>query len=183
MKWVIRKIIGTLISFALLVYGLIFILTMIGFEPITATSNNMCEDLSKGDLCFTYEKDTYKKGDIIALLDEKDYNFEYVISSNEDGTYNVTGDTEDLANAITVSKDQIIGKFIFEIPFIGYLVFFLTSVNGTTIVAFIIAVLIVLCTIKLGIKLYKKLNKSDNTTNNNSIPTVNVQKLDVQVQV
>lgn len=171
MKWVIKKIVGALVSFALLLYGLIFVLSLVGFEPIAVTSSNVCQGLSKGDLCFTYAKDTYKKGDIIAIEQNKEYNFECVVSSNEDSTYNITGDTEDLADAITVSNEQIIGKFIFGIPFAGYLVFFLSSVNGTTVVSFVLATLILLCILCLVIRLYKracKKNKADN-----SIPIVN----------
>lgn len=159
MKWVIKKVLGILVSLIVLMYGLIFVLSRFGFEPITVTSHNICKGLSKGDLCFAYEKETYKKGDVVVLLDVNSYNFESVISSNEEGTYNITGGVK------VVDNSKILGKVMFAIPLAGYLIFFLTTVNSMDWVLVLLVVVILLCIVKI---IFKIINRSITKSINNS---------------
>lgn len=173
MKWVLRKVLSIVVSLVVLLYGVIFILSRFGLEPITVTSSNVCQGITKGDLCFVYEKETYKKGDIVALVDVKDYNFESVVSLNEEGTYNITG------NVPVVDKGDIIGKALIKIPFAGYLVFFLTSVNSMDVLIILLAIVILLIAARIIFKILSKLALGS-TFNPESVPNVVSNKPEVK---
>lgn len=92
-----------------------------------------------------------------------------IVSKNDDGTFTVKGDANEIEDEEKVSPDKIIGKMIIRLPELGKLQFFIASKSGWMIAILIPAIAVIGYDIYKLIKLiimkirYKKLeNKHGN---------------------
>lgn len=129
-----KKGIGKIIKFfsilwdkilCLFVAGLVlirFVPMIFGYIPIVCESNSMAPSFYKGDLVYidkNYDVDSIKKGDIIAFeLSKEDKVTHRVYDITENGII-TKGDANDVVDISPISKSQIIGENVYQIPFIG----------------------------------------------------------------
>ncbi|NLK95789.1 MAG: signal peptidase I [Clostridiales bacterium] len=145
MKNVFRVIKNIIFIIAVLVigYGLIGnfsaknsrINNIVKFSNYVITTGSMEPSISPGDYI------------TVIKVDYEDLNVKDVITYKDDNGYNVTHQiirindneviTQGTANNVSdspVSKDRILGKYLFKIPKVGYLMAFLSSTAGLILV-------------------------------------------------
>ena len=121
-------------------------------------SSSMEPTIKTKDLVVTHPKSTYEVNDIIAFDEHgstvvhRITNIEY--TSNGTALFTTKGDNNNTIDADTITLDEIIGAYLFTIPFLGSLIIFLSN---NPIFFFIILAIIIL--IYFIIKLIKKLIK------------------------
>ncbi|MBR3840806.1 MAG: signal peptidase I [Erysipelotrichales bacterium] len=71
-----------------------------------------------------------------------------IIEENEDGTYTFKGDNNDIADYMPVERNQIEFKYLFRIPYLGYLVKLFKNVYFYAVLIAIFAALEVLSYVK-----------------------------------
>lgn len=119
------------------------------YKPLICASNSMANIFEVGDLTITKEvpETELKKGDIITFWDEKHdkvitHRIEE-IKINELGkrVYTTKGDMNNEADKETVTYEQIEGKYVNHIKYIGNIILALQKPTGL-VVAFLIPVII-----------------------------------------
>ena len=114
-------------NFLLLLFLIIIICFIAGFfkyKIISIASNSMKNYISRGDSVVVEETNDIKLYDIIEYKLDKIIIVHRVVSIEKynDGTilYITKGDNNDLADKEKVKEEQVIGKVLFKIPYIGY---------------------------------------------------------------
>lgn len=143
---VIKACINALMTLILII-GIIFIvLFLIGIEPSVVESGSMEPSVHVGSLCFVnkhYKYDKIKEGDIIAFeLPTGKKATHRVISKTEEGL-KTKGDSNEEPDGIITTKENFIGKNIFSIPKVGYVIKATQTTKGKIILITIIIVLLV----------------------------------------
>lgn len=130
MKKTIGKIINLLSKMwtaliVVLIIGIVLIRIVplfFGYIPVVCESNSMAPSFYKGSLVYidtNYDVNSMQKGDIIAfeLLDGSKVTHR-VYDITEDGIV-TKGDANDNVDISPIRKSQIIGKNVYQVPFIG----------------------------------------------------------------
>lgn len=110
----------------LIVLGVLILPRFLGINPYVVESPSMTPMISVGAVAYIDTKDTD-----IAVGDVATYRIQNsegetlvthrVKAINEDGSYIFQGDANEVEDANSVQKDQIIGKYVFGIPKLGFL--------------------------------------------------------------
>ncbi len=125
-----------------------------GIKLYTVQSGSMEPAVSAGSLVLSKPTEDYQIGDIVTFKAEEDRlvnNPKYTIThrifeinETEIGIEYVTkGDANDTRDSQAISKDLILGKTIFSIPFLGYPVSFAKTREGLIILIVIPATMII----------------------------------------
>jgi signal peptidase I len=138
--------------------ALIAILVIVSVLPLPGNYNlyvvksgSMAPALQAGDLIFTRQVEEYQKGDIITFLppttsSRKDSVTHRIIDKkDQEGTetFQTKGDANEAPDGHLITSDQIVGKYTFRIPILGYPVGFAKTVVGLVILIIIPAVVII----------------------------------------
>ena len=126
----------------------IFLIADDNYKILVVQSGSMRPSIKTGSLVIVRQSDNYKIGDIITF-----YGFENLKESTTHRIYNIEvagnnifyitkGDDNNRQDKNKVVKDNIIGKVIFNIPYIGYLINFIKTPIGFGLI--IIAGLIII---------------------------------------
>jgi len=101
------------------------------FKFFVIASGSMGQALPAGSVAISKPENQYFIGDIIAFRN-KDYNVTHRIVSVLDtgAIFRTKGDSNPIPDSYLVSKDQIIGKVVVTIPYLGYAIFFLKTKQG-----------------------------------------------------
>lgn len=132
---ILNKIIVSLIIFIALVMGVSIFNFPGGFKLYTVQSGSMEPAIKTGSVVITQPTNEYKKGEIITYKSENERNnpkpqvttTHRIVKAekNEEGiTYTTKGDANSSTDGNSLDKDLILGKVIFTLPLIGYLVAF-----------------------------------------------------------
>ena len=145
---IVESIISILMSL-IIVGGIIFILLfVIGIVPYVVLSGSMEPTIETGSLCFVNKRAKYediKTGDIIAYTSNNNANITHrVINITEEG-FETKGDRNDSSDGVIVKKDNFIGKNIYSIPKVGFLVKTLQTSRGRIIVITLVIVILITC--------------------------------------
>lgn len=108
------------------------------YKIYTVESGSMRPTLNKGDLIVTKDSATYTIGDIVtfapATATKKYQAITHRIIDAKDisGTtlFTTKGDFNNAADIDPLYKNQIVGRFVFKIPLVGYFVSFLRTMLG-----------------------------------------------------
>lgn len=93
-----------------------------GFTYFEIASNSMYPELKKGDLVIIdLKEENYKIGDIITYQDHEIYTTHRLIGI-KDNIYTTKGDSNN-TNDPLIKKEQVIGKVIFKLTYVGYLIY------------------------------------------------------------
>ena len=143
---VIKVLINTLMTL-LLIIGIVFIiLYFIGIEPFVVESGSMKPTIEKYSLSFINKHIQYqdiKENDIIAFKASSGARVTHrAINITEEGI-ETKGDANSRSDGITTTKENFIGKNIFSIPKLGYVIKLIQTTSGKVIlITMIIAILI-----------------------------------------
>lgn len=114
-----------------------------GFTPLTVQSDSMVPTFDENDLIFIQQCDpsSLQVGDIVtfhAIIDNQyALNTHRIIAINEVSglnSYTTKGDNNELADQHVIADGDIVGKYVFKIPYLGKVIDFLSSTWGFLIV-------------------------------------------------
>lgn len=140
--------------------------TIFGYKPYIVASDSMQGEFSAGDIIFSKEVDaaTLQEGDIITFYSTSQVNYGEIVTHkirtvvNDDKglsfvTYGVATDTDDEARVLS---QNVIGKYVFRLPGLGYFYNFLITPAGyITLILLPLAILVALNAVKF-VRLFKQ---------------------------
>lgn len=127
-----RKFLETLLSYTLLFGLVLFILLhMLGFKSLVVLTDSMEPEITPFSLVIVSPESDIKIGDVILYeveLSKKKYKVLHrVIDIKERKgqiVYITKGDNRRYADAWYVSRENIIGKLVFSVPYAGYVSYY-----------------------------------------------------------
>ncbi|MBQ3298335.1 MAG: signal peptidase I [Bacilli bacterium] len=158
---IIKKIINVLTTLIIVVGGIFLVLYLFGIVPYVILSGSMEPTIKTGSLCFINKKvdvQEIKKKDVIAFkLDDGTLVTHRVDKINKDGII-TKGDNNKRVDDGVVTANNYVGKNIFWIPKVGYVVMAFQSTRGK-IVLITCVVLLFVVGMLFGDDTKKKKNK------------------------
>ncbi len=123
-----KKISFTIILYIICIIWICFILGMFSYKPITMLTDSMAPMFSRGDVVIYKELDEAElekiDKDTIIMYSVGDKNIVHrVIDVKKiDGNilYQTKGDNNNVSDTMLVSPNQIKGKYVFHIKYIGF---------------------------------------------------------------
>ena len=138
-----------IMTLAILLFSALFMVPrLFGITPYIVQSGSMEPLIQTGAVAFIDERNTsnVSVGDIVTFeIGNEDTTVlvtHRVVKRNSDGTLTTTGDANDAIDIISITPNQIVGKYVMSIPKVGYL---LSGMNRPKL--FVIAGFIVLLNI------------------------------------
>lgn len=159
---VIETILSIFITAILSLLVCIFLITrLLNVEPFIVLSGSMEPAIPTGSIVLADKNSSdINIGDIIAF-NKGDISVTHRVSGiDEDGNFITKGDANETADPAPVAREQVIGKCLYTIPFLGYVASYLRTPAG-------IAVFIGMIAIYLVITVYQK-NKRRKKTHEES---------------
>ena len=143
---VIKAVINALMTM-ILIFGIIFVLLyVIGIEPFVVESGSMQPTIQTVSLSFINKNVDYEKikeNDVIAFRAQTGNLVTHRVIKITDVGFETKGDSNDISDGVSTTKDNYIGKNIFSIPKAGFLVKIIQTPRGKIIlITFIILILI-----------------------------------------
>lgn len=130
---IIKKIINVLTTLIIVVGGIFLVLYLFGIVPYVILSGSMEPTIKTGSLCFINKQvdvQEIKKKDVIAFkLDDGTLVTHRVDKINKDGII-TKGDNNKRVDDGVVTANNYVGKNIFWIPKVGYVVMAFQSTRG-----------------------------------------------------
>lgn len=107
-------------------------------------SGSMEPTIKTGSVSFSIGKPEYYVNDIVSFeIAGKKIVTHRIYEINETGEFVTKGDANEDVDSTTIRKDQILGKILFSIPLIGYLIGFAKTFQGLTVLIIIPGTIIV----------------------------------------
>lgn len=128
MKDTILKIIYWVLLLFVVVVAVVPVLSSIEgpvpFRFYAVQTGSMEPAIKVGDLILVKEEEEYKQGDVITFRggtgDSQKTITHRIEKVNEDGTFITKGDANSAADIDLVKEEDIIGRYFFRIPLLGY---------------------------------------------------------------
>ena len=143
---IIKGIINVLTTLIIVIGGIFLILYACGIVPYVVLSGSMEPTIETGSVCFINKHasfDSIKEKDIIAFkLKDGTLVTHRVVEVNESGI-KTKGDNNADIDGSTITKNNFVGKNIFWIPKVGYVVKAFQSTKGKIIMITCIVLLFV----------------------------------------
>ena len=141
----------TIFYLLVIAYLIVSLLPMAaGIRPYVVLSGSMEPVIHTGSLAYIQKADSNAlfsklfdyteptEGDIIAFTqgsgDEEITVVHRIRQINDNGTYTMKGDNNENDDIATISKSQIIGNYMFTIPYLGYAAAWIQSKKGLIII-------------------------------------------------
>lgn len=147
----IKASINLIMTIFIILGIIIIVLYIIGIEPFVVESGSMEPALHKGSLCFINKHIKYeniKENDIIAFNLKTGEKVTHRVIHITDQGFETKGDFNNSSDGISTTKNNYIGKNIFSIPKLGYIIS-LTQTSLGKIILWIATVIILLSIIFL----------------------------------
>lgn len=140
-----RKIARVIVSFLTLFFVffsiLVIIMSFVGIEPNIMLTGSMKPQIPVGSICFINKKYSYnnlKVNDIIVYTTPQYRVIHRIVRKTNEG-YKTKGDNNKREDVAVITKDIYYGKYLFSIPYVGYIVTKLQNKYGKfLLVAFVI---------------------------------------------
>lgn len=100
-----------------------------GFKLYTVQSGSMEPAIKVGSLIISQKTTGYQAGDVITFKNAP-APITHRIAEIKDSIYTTKGDANDSADTEPVRQEQILGKVVFSLPFLGYPVGFAKTKEG-----------------------------------------------------
>lgn len=121
-----------------------FILPAFNCKPYVVLSGSMEPLIHTGSLVWINQSDTdVQVGDIVAYSLENNQAVTHRIVEETNGMYVTKGDANETEDLSLVSQEQIIGKYKFTIPYVGYVITTVRS-NPIYLIPVVCLILIIL---------------------------------------
>jgi signal peptidase len=156
------------------VIALAGLLLVISFLPVTGNykvmmvlSGSMEPDIKIGSLVIVKPALDYKIGEVITFkkktdLDPTTHRIEEIRVAGGEMLYTTKGDANNASDRSEASKSDIIGKVLFDIPYLGYVINFIQKPFGFLLMIIIPAFIIIGDEVK---KIYNEVKKKKNESN------------------
>lgn len=123
-----------------------------GFRIFVVQSGSMEPKIKVGSVVLVAPQKTYKEGDIVTYLISPNANPKKIGSTIthrintvlESGDFKTKGDSNAAEDNKPISKENILGKVMLAIPYVGYIVSYIRTRMGFTLLVVIPGILIVL---------------------------------------
>lgn len=123
----------------------------IPYKIFTVESGSMKPTLKVGDLIVTKNQNSYAIGDVVTFDGGSDQGKRIIITHRIVGEediqnmkfYTTKGDFNSVADINKISRDSIIGVYVFKVPLIGHVISFARTVFGFIILLVIPSTLII----------------------------------------
>jgi len=143
---IVKKIINILTTIIICVGGLFLILYILGIVPYVVLSGSMEPSIETGSVCFINKHAKFediKEKDVIAFkMKDGTLVTHRAIEINDSGIVTKGDNNKDADNNI-VTKENFVGKNLFWIPKVGYVIKAFQTTTGRIIAAAIILLLLV----------------------------------------
>lgn len=135
MRNVCKKAVNAVIAVILILSVIICGAAVYGIHAAVVISGSMEPEITTGSLCFTNcrDKDDIKKGDIIAY-NLNDITVTHRVADITAEGYVTKGDNNENEDILPVTDDQVIGKVFYSINNAGYIISFLRSRTGSSVI-------------------------------------------------
>ena len=149
----ILKVIKYIILISILIYSLmilsIFVLPMFKLNPLSVNSDNMEPNYSMGSLVLLRETDVTEiyPDDVIAYSSSNEkygYDISRIIGKNIEKRHFEIRDDNNSGSKNEISYVRVLGKVVYEIPYMGYVNNFIGETSGKIISSTIILGLLVI---------------------------------------
>ncbi len=147
MKKVWNIITTTVLVVMIFIIAVMFVPKLFGIQPMVVLSGSMEPTYHVGSLLYVKEDTSnIKVGDAITFYVDDDtlVTHRVVEIDKQTQTYTTKGDANQVADVNAISYSSVLGKPIFDIPYLGYLADKLSSTSGKVIYIAIIAVVTIL---------------------------------------
>ena len=154
-------------TITLIVIAIIAIVFLVFYRPVSLWGDTRYEPVYTGSMepaipvgsvvvLKPVDTETLKTGDIICFkLSEPTSITHRIINITNEG-FTTKGDANEDPDQWTVKKENIIGKLVFTIPYIGYIDYFVRTPTGLILLIVLPAILIIIIEIRNIIKELKK---------------------------
>lgn len=127
MKLFFRYVFNTALAVIFLTAMVLLLPGLFGIRPYVVYSGSMEPGIPTGAVVFVKEeKFSPKKGDIITFHNN-DTVITHRVVKNINGICTTKGDANETADPAVVKESQIIGRVIFALPYLGYVIYFLRA--------------------------------------------------------
>lgn len=138
-KWIVNLLTSLIVIVGIIVAGLY----VLGIKPYIVLSGSMEPAIKTGSLCFINNHAKYeniKEKDIIAFKSGDVLVTHRVISITDEGM-ETKGDANSVADGLVITKSNYVGKNVFSIPFVGYIIKSFQTKKGKIIIGTVIVLL------------------------------------------
>ena len=165
-----KKLAETII---LIVIAIIAIVFLVFYRPVSLWGDTLYEPVYTGSMepaipvgsvvvIKPVNPETLKTGDIICFKLSEPTSITHRIFNVTDEGFITQGDANNAPDLWTVKKENVIGKLVFTIPFIGYIGYFVRTPIGFILLIILPASLIIILEIRNIIKELKNKKPSNN---------------------
>ena len=141
-----KAILNTSVFLLVAIVVVFFLLYICGFHPYITKSGSMEPAIRTGSVCIVdtnVEFGSIVKGDIIAFDTPTGNHVTHRAISITDEAIETKGDVNDVSDGFTTTKENYIGKTVFSIPYLGYVISYLQQPVGKRIILAVILSLII----------------------------------------
>jgi signal peptidase I len=92
-----------------------------GFRSFVVLSGSMEPALPVGSIVLTYSQANYGLGDVVTFNNSSGQTVTHRIVSNSAPNFRVAGDANSYPDAQLVPQSRIIGKAVFDLPYLGFI--------------------------------------------------------------
>lgn len=136
MKLLFRYAFNTALAAGFVTAMVLLLPGFFGIRPYVVYSGSMEPEIPTGAVVFTKEEDfSPKEGDIITFR-VNDAIVTHRVIKNQNGICTTKGDANKTADPVSVEQSQIIGRVVFRLPYLGYVIHFLRARIPFTAVVF-----------------------------------------------
>lgn len=165
-----KKIFTGLLWLFVIFFATLAILTILNlpgnYRIFSVQTGSMEPSIKTGSVVFTKKSDSYKIGDVITFQTREERIVTHRITEEvKDGTitsFIVKGDANDAPDSDAVPLYNVIGRVLFAIPFVGFLVSFLKTPLGIVTLVVIPTTILVWEEINKLKQEFRNLKKSNN---------------------
>lgn len=162
----IFKVIAGIMLTGVIFLGMLVLFTFLpipgNMQLLTVLSGSMEPAIKTGALVFVKPAESYAVGDVVTYHADGDTTFTHriIAQSEEDGvlTFVTQGDANNVADDILVRPEMIVGKVLWDIPYMGYMTSFAKTRTGILLFVVLPATFII---IEESLTLKKELKKRE----------------------
>lgn len=147
MKKILKVITDTILVVLIALVCVMFLPKIFGIQPLQVLTGSMEPTYHVGSLVYVQKTDSSKieVGDAITFHLTSDTLVTHRVVEKDDSaqTFTTKGDANETVDGSSVSYSNLVGKVVFNIPYLGYIAAFVSTKSGLIVmVAAILAVLI-----------------------------------------
>lgn len=104
--------------------------TFFGYSYVNILSGSMEPTLSIGDMAICKEQDAYATGDAVLYQDKGYLVLHRIVEVNEDGTFVMRGDANNVDDETAISQSNVYGKMVYSFNGLGNTISYISTLSG-----------------------------------------------------